>query len=590
MKRQFTEGARRAIAAAAAWAAPATPDQLGPVDLLLGLLAESECRAALLLARQGVDLQAVRARWPEIERSQAPSPTRPPEGAPPAASCTREWEILPFSADLEQSLQAMLARFPDCRHGSAVATEHLLLGVVGTEHEVAEWLLERGLEPDALQAEIEGRYDRRHDTAPQAPREAPPNYGPQEPPEQAMPARPAPERRLAPLHPRGQQKRDPGEARTNARPLPTARHGDCRVPPREEVHVLRVLDAASNRGREGLRVVEDYVRFVLDDNHLTGQLKRLRHDLAAALASIPLGRRLAARETLADVGTGVSVASEAAREGLEGVLSANFTRLEESLRTLEEFAKVLDPKLAAELERLRYRAYTLQRAVQITAESLHRFEGARLYVLIDGRASVEAFEALVRSLVDAGVDVLQLRDKRLDDRRLLERARLLQKLTQASKTLFVMNDRPDLAALARADGVHVGQEELCVKDARTVVGPEALVGVSTHSLDQARQAVLDGANYLGVGPVFPSGTKRFDRFPGLELLGEVAGEIRLPAFAIGGITAENVPDVLAAGFHRIAVGGATTNSPEPARAAAELLSALRAAPSRAGEGPGSDLG
>ena len=98
-----------------------------------------------------------------------------------------------------------------------------------------------------------------------------------------------------------------------------------------------------------------------------------------------------------------------------------------------------------------------------------------------------------------------------------------------------MNDRPDIARLAGADGVHVGQEELSVKEARTIVGPDALVGRSTHSLEQAREAVLDGANYIGVGPVFPSTTKQFAEFPGLELLRAVSAEIRLPAFAIGGI-------------------------------------------------------
>ena len=123
-------------------------------------------------------------------------------------------------------------------------------------------------------------------------------------------------------------------------------------------------------------------------------------------------------------------------------------------------------------------------------------------------------------------------------------------------TLLIINDRPDLAALAQADGVHVGQEELSVKDARSIVGPDVLIGVSAHSIEQARQAVLDGANYLGVGPTFPSGTKQFDHFPGVELLRAVAAEIRLPAFAIGGITRENLGQVKSAGFTRMAVSGA----------------------------------
>ena len=134
-----------------------------------------------------------------------------------------------------------------------------------------------------------------------------------------------------------------------------------------------------------------------------------------------------------------------------------------------------------------------------------------------------------------------------------------------------MNDRPDLAVLARANGVHVGQTELSVKDARSIVGPDMLVGVSTRSIEQARQAVLDGANYIGVGPTFPSNTKRFEQFPGVELLRAVAEEIRLPAFAIGGIDRENVAEVLAAGFTRIAVSGAIAAAADPAQAAKELL-------------------
>jgi thiamine-phosphate pyrophosphorylase len=135
------------------------------------------------------------------------------------------------------------------------------------------------------------------------------------------------------------------------------------VLPSDEVCVLRVVDAAMNRGREGLRVVEDYVRFVLDDRHLTAQMKKLRHDLAAIGSRVSIDRRLAARETQGDVGTSVTLPSERSREGTRGVLVANFTRLEESLRTLEEFGKILDPDLAAEVKQLRYRAYTLQRAV-----------------------------------------------------------------------------------------------------------------------------------------------------------------------------------------------------------------------------------
>jgi thiamine-phosphate pyrophosphorylase len=323
-----------------------------------------------------------------------------------------------------------------------------------------------------------------------------------------------------------------------------------------------------------VRVVEDYVRFVLDDQHLTERCKTLRHAIAVALGRIAELDRLAARETQADVGTQISVPTEVARPSDADLVGANFGRLEEALRSLEEFGKRLSPQAAAELEQLRYQAYTLERAVAITAQSQDALAPARLYVLIDGRPTVDDFCRLAQTLVEAGVDVLQLRDKRLDDRTLLERARRLRLITRGGKTRFMMNDRPDLAVLADADGVHVGQEELSVKDARTLVGPRRLVGVSTHSIEQARQAVLDGANYLGVGPTFPSGTKRFEHFPGLEFVRAVAQEISLPAFAIGGITQENLPLVLDAGLHRVAVSGAITTAADPAATVRALLAML----------------
>jgi thiamine-phosphate pyrophosphorylase len=150
----------------------------------------------------------------------------------------------------------------------------------------------------------------------------------------------------------------------------------------------------------------------------------------------------------------------------------------------------------------------------------------------------------------------------------------LRDKTRATGALFIMNDRPDIALLADADGVHVGQDELPVADVRQLVGPDRLIGVSTHSLEQARQAVADGADYIGVGPTFPSTTKQFAGYPGLELVRQVSREVTLPAFAIGGITAENVPQVLAAGCRRIAVSHAILGAADPAQAARQLLACL----------------
>jgi thiamine-phosphate pyrophosphorylase len=341
--------------------------------------------------------------------------------------------------------------------------------------------------------------------------------------------------------------------------------------------VVRILDANLNRASEGLRVVEEYVRFVMDDGPLAATYKQLRHDLTQAFAQLATEDRLKARDTVNDVGTQTSTASEYQRMDIQDVVVANVKRVEQALRVLEEYGKVISPDLGRAAEQVRYRAYEAAKLLGVTAVRSEQLSSARLYALIDGGASLDTFVSRAQAIVEAGAEIVQLRDKRLPDRELLDRGRALRQLTRG-RALFIMNDRPDLAVLCDADGVHVGQDELSVKEARTILGPRKLVGVSTHSLAQARQAVNDGADYVGCGPTFASSTKTFEHFPGVEFLREVAAHIRLPAFAIGGITLHNIHDVIAAGIDRVALGAAITQAADPALAVHEFR-ALLAVPS-----------
>jgi thiamine-phosphate pyrophosphorylase len=346
------------------------------------------------------------------------------------------------------------------------------------------------------------------------------------------------------------------------------------MPANAQVH--RILDASLNRAAEGLRVVEDYVRFVLDDAHLASLTKQLRHDLAAASATLPVLERHAARDTQGDVGTTISTSTEVHRPDAWSVCQASVERTKQSLRSLEEYGKVVAAEFGSRFESLRYRLYTLEAAIGRTVDGVNRLGSACLCVLVDGRGSEDEFSNLVRELIEAGVGAIQLRDKTLPVRQLVDRTRLLVAATRAAEqTLAIINDRPGVAAAIDADGVHLGQDDFTVHDARAILGPRKLIGVSTHSIEQARQAVLDGANYIGVGPTFPSSTKHFDAFPGTQLLSEVASEIKLPAFAIGGITATNLPQVLATGVTRIAISSAVTAASSPGAAAAKLVAALR---------------
>ncbi|MAV38002.1 MAG: thiamine phosphate synthase [Planctomycetaceae bacterium] len=343
---------------------------------------------------------------------------------------------------------------------------------------------------------------------------------------------------------------------------------------------LRIIDANRNRAAEALRVVEEFFRFGLDDAELTRLCKQLRHELATLLSGIPEHLLCASRETATDVGTEVRVDDEYIRSTDREVACSSWKRLQQALRVLEEHMKVPAPETAALVEALRYRSYSLERCFQIAEHARTVLGDVRLYVLIDGCDDVDSMVRLAQSLIEAGVHALQLRDKSLTDRQLVDAARKLRRVTADRETLFVVNDRPDVAVLSGADAVHIGQEELTVKDARAIVGPEMLIGVSTHSLQQARQAVISGANYLGCGPTFPSTTKQFTTFAGLEFLTAVAGEIGLPAFAIGGIGPDNLSEVLATGVRRIAVGAAVTEAAQPEQAVRRLLEQLRTSPSR----------
>jgi thiamine-phosphate pyrophosphorylase len=344
--------------------------------------------------------------------------------------------------------------------------------------------------------------------------------------------------------------------------------------PKEDIDVGRILDAGANRAREALRVLEDHARFAMDDAVLTRRLKQLRHDLAEALSLLPARLLLESRDTPGDVGTTISTDAEWQRPSLISVVQANAKRLQESLRSLEEFGKSVNVEFAQRIEQMRYASYTLERALVQGQAWRNRLRDARLCVLVTESLCRASLVGTVKEALLGGAQMIQLREKNVDDRTLLARARDVRDLTRKAGALFIVNDRPDIARLAEADGVHLGQDDLPIHEARRIVGPEILVGVSTHNIEQVRRAVLDGASYIGVGPTFPSVTKSFESLAGLEFIRQAFAETSLPAFAIGGINLGNVAAVRAAGARGIAVSHAVCAAEDPCAMAARLREAL----------------
>jgi thiamine-phosphate pyrophosphorylase len=337
--------------------------------------------------------------------------------------------------------------------------------------------------------------------------------------------------------------------------------------------VLRLLDANANRAREGLRVVEDYARFVLNDEKLSGQIKGLRHDLATALRGW-LGEAILHRDTPGDVGVDNKTDAELRRADLAEVVTAAGKRVGEALRAIEEFAKTIGPAEASAVERIRYRFYGLEQVVARALRPAARFDGVRLYVLITESVCRRPWLETAKLAIEGGADCLQLREKELDGGELLRRAKQLVEICRKSAVLCIINDRVDVTIASDADGVHVGQGDLPTATVRKMVGREMIVGVSTHNLDQAKQAVRDGADYVGVGPVFRSQTKPRDFLPGLEYARQAADQISIPAVAIAGITHENVDQVLQTGLKRIAVAAAVTDCDDVKGAARRLKEKL----------------
>jgi len=337
--------------------------------------------------------------------------------------------------------------------------------------------------------------------------------------------------------------------------------------------VLRILDANANRAREALRVMEEAARFILDDASLTQQLKQLRHDLTSALSAVP-GLE-AHRDTPGDVGTAIATEREGSRASMVEVAIAAGKRLSEALRAIEEYGKVLAeaaPTLATAMEQLRYRGYDIEQRLQQALGS-GKAQQWRLCVLISEHLCTHHhWLDVARAAYQAGADCVQLREKELSDRALLQRAQAAADLP--NRATLIINDRPHIALLSGADGVHLGQDDLPVHNVRQLVGRQLIIGVSTSRLDEAKAALRDGADYCGVGPMFATTTKHKEHIVGPTYLREYLAWNRLPHLAIGGITPDNVHELVAAGVHGIAVSACVCNAKDPGQVVQQLCEAM----------------
>ncbi len=342
---------------------------------------------------------------------------------------------------------------------------------------------------------------------------------------------------------------------------------------------LRIIDANLNRVGEGLRLLEEIARLLLNDTALTQQLKNLRHELIRGDSSFHQ-QLLQSRNSERDVGITLEVPGEGKERDLPLVLVANSRRVQESLRVLEELAKVpgITPKLDSEkFKQGRFNLYTIERNLLsklLRQDKLKYIAG--LHAIIDiqalkGRNPIE----VANQIICGGAKTIQLRDKVQSRGKLLPIAQELRVLCAEHNALFIMNDYLDLALATDADGLHVGQDDLPIKVARRLLPIDKILGCSTTTLEQALAAQSDGADYLGVGSIYPTSSKETARVVGLERLRQIRQVIPLPLVAIGGITKDNASEVIAAGANSVAVISAILGAKSPEEASRQIAESFK---------------
>ncbi|HIK06716.1 MAG TPA: thiamine phosphate synthase [Trichormus sp. M33_DOE_039] len=330
--------------------------------------------------------------------------------------------------------------------------------------------------------------------------------------------------------------------------------------------VYRILDANLDRAREGLRIIEEWCRFGLNNAPMSEEFKHLRQEVASWHTVELRG----ARDTAGDIGTDLSHPQEEQRSGIKSLLQANFCRVQEALRVVEEYGKLYHPSMGKAFKQMRYQVYTLE--TNLMGYERHQLLWrSHLYLVTSPSDNLlETVEAALKG----GLTLVQYRDKDTDDTVRLEQAIKLRELCHRYGALFMMNDRVDLALAVDADGVHLGQQDMPIAIARQLLGPQRLIGRSTTNAEEMQQAIAEGADYIGVGPVYETPTKIGKPAAGLEYVRYAAQNSTVPWFAIGGIDPNNINDVIDSGAERVAVVRSLMQAEQPTLVTQYLLSQL----------------
>ncbi len=342
------------------------------------------------------------------------------------------------------------------------------------------------------------------------------------------------------------------------------------VTPPSNNRIAQLIDANLDRAREGLRVMEDWCRFGLKRNDFSIQIKDWRQQLGGYHHKIYRKARL----TSEDPAMGVSHHLQKNRSTPEAIFIANSSRVQEALRVIEEFTRITDPKLSEVATKIRYQTYEIEVEVLKIKEGMDNrqlLQNCSIYLITTYKKNLQD---IVMQALEAGVKIVQYREKFLNDHEKVNQAKDLASLCKKYNSLFIVNDRIDIALAVDADGIHLGQEDIPTHIARELIGSEKIIGRSTHCLDDIKNAEKEGCDYIGIGPIFPSKTKNKLNPIGIDYFLEALNKTLLPAFAIGGINSSNINQLNTSNNLRIAVSDAIINSNAPFSETEKLIKLL----------------
>lgn len=312
----------------------------------------------------------------------------------------------------------------------------------------------------------------------------------------------------------------------------------------------RIADVNYNRLNESLKLLEDFIRFSLENRSLLASVRLIRARFLSVKKRIPVADIIDARASRSDLGRSPAFDRRTKRTS-EDIVIANLARAKESARILEEIVRTRDVRSGVLMKDIRFRLYDLEGGLYAAAS--RRFDPS-LYVVIDENyVTPSRLERDVKTMVRCGVTMLQLRVKDLPDRTFLRYAERIMAVLEGTRVVFIVNNRADIARACGAHGLHIGQHDLPVRVIRDLIGDQRIIGVSARTVTRARQAERGGADYLGVGSIYATRTKKDARVIGLKGLHRICNAVSIPVVGIGGIDAQHRRSVLNAGASGIAV-------------------------------------